>query len=75
MNTVINSNENSIFEFAKRSFYSFQVLIIGIAIPFLFLLGISNNNQKQVKERQVKEITNSTPSAAKPVIGLYIPMI
>ncbi|MGH2647299.1 MAG: hypothetical protein ACRDE8_07015 [Ginsengibacter sp.] len=75
MNSVINSNENSIFEFAKRSFYSFQVLIIGIAIPFLFLFGISNHSQKQVQENQVKEITNSTPSAAKPVIGLYIPII
>lgn len=75
MNTFINSNENSIFEFAKRSIYSLQVLLIGIAIPVLFLLGISTTgSQKKAEEKQLKQITTTTPSA-RPVIGLYIPQI
>jgi hypothetical protein len=76
MKTVINSNENSVIELAKRSFYSFQVLIIGIAILFLFLFGISNANQKNAGEQpQVNETSNTTLVTAKPVVGLYIPGI
>lgn len=75
MKTVINSNENSVFEFAKRSIYSFQVLIVGIAIPFLFLFGISNANQKKVDENQVKEMSNMTELSSNNVVGFYIPNI
>lgn len=75
MKTVINSNENSVFEFAKRSVYSFQVLIVGIAIPFLFLFGISNANQKKVDENQVKEMSNMTELSSNNVVGYYIPNI
>lgn len=73
MKTVINSNENSVFEFAKRSIYSFQVLIVGFAIPFLFLFGISNANQKKVDENQVKEMSNMTELSSNNVVGFYIP--
>jgi len=75
MKTIINSNENSVFEFAKRSFYAFQVLLVGIAIPFLFLFGISNANQKKMDENQAKEISNMTDLSANHVIGFYIPKI
>ncbi len=74
MNTIIKSNENSIFEFAKRTISSFYLLVIGLAIPFLFLVGISNINQKKVHENEVKEISNSV-EIAKPIVGLYIPKI
>jgi hypothetical protein len=74
MNTIIKSNENSIIEFAKRSISSFYLLIIGLAIPLLFLVGISNINQKKVEEKEVKEISNSA-QFAKPIVGLYIPKI
>ena len=75
MKTIINSNENSIFEFAKRSLYAFQVLLVGIAIPFLFLFGISNANQKKMDENQAKQINNTADLSANPVIGFYIPKI
>ncbi|KAA9041290.1 hypothetical protein FW778_04440 [Ginsengibacter hankyongi] len=74
MKTITDSNENSVFEFAKRSIYSFQVLIVGVAIPFLFLFGISNANQKKIDENQAKEISNMTDLSAN-VIGFYIPKI
>jgi hypothetical protein len=67
MNTVINSNENSMIEFAKRGFYSFQVLIIGLAIPFLFIFGISHSDPKKVQENEVKEISNVTQVSTKPI--------
>lgn len=75
MKTVINSSENSTFEFAKRTIYSFQVLIVGIAIPFLFLFGISNPSQKKTDENQTKEISNMQEFSSRPVIGFYIPSI
>lgn len=75
MKTIIDGNENSVFEFAKRSIYSFQVLIVGIAIPFLFLFGISNANQKKIDENQAKEISIMTDLSASNVIGFYIPKI
>lgn len=75
MKTVYNNNENSILEFAKRSIYSFQVLIVGIAIPFLFLLGISNANQKKTNEYEVKEVSNITDFSSNHIIGFYIPKI
>lgn len=71
MKTVINSSENSIFEFAKRSIYSFQVLLVGIAIPFLFLFGISNANQKKTDENQVKEISNISDNSYDHSVGFY----
>lgn len=76
MKSDFKSNENMIFEFAKRSFYSFQVLIIGIAIPFLFLFGISNinQNQKKTQDKEDQEITN-TAKPVKTVIGFYIPRV
>jgi hypothetical protein len=62
MKTVINVNETSTFEFAKHIIYSFQVLMVGIAIPFLFFIGISDVNQKKTQETEVKEITNAKPA-------------
>jgi len=71
MNAVINSNKNSIIEFAKRSIYSFNVLIIGLAIPFLFLLGISNFNQREPQENDVNQVKNVTQLSAKPITVFY----
>lgn len=75
MKTIINSNENSVLEVAKRSIYSFQVLIVGFAIPFLFLFGISNANQKKIDENQAKEMSNMRNLSVNHVIGFYIPKI
>ncbi|MEO7961432.1 MAG: hypothetical protein ABIR19_07790 [Ginsengibacter sp.] len=60
-------------EMFKRIIYAFQVLIIGIAIPALFLIGISTNNdtgksnQDNVQKQQ--DITAST-SGFSPLIKL-----
>ncbi len=75
MNTITNSTNDSIVEFAKRGIYFFEVLISGVVIPFLFLFGISNGNQKKVQDNQVKEIKNTAEISSKPVIGFYIPEI
>ena len=75
MKTVINNKESGKFEFFKRILYSFQVLMVGIALPLLFLIGISDGNQKKRTETEVKEITNPTQLSAKPLGELYIPRI
>jgi len=47
MKTVINSAATESFEFAKRILYSFEVLIIGVLIPVLFIAGITKQDQKK----------------------------
>jgi hypothetical protein len=75
MKTVNNNEESGKLEFFKRILYSFQVLMVGIALPLLFLIGISDGNQKKPTETEVKEITNTTPLSAKPMAELHIPRI
>ncbi len=43
MKTVINNEATESLEFAKRILDSFEVLVIGVFIPFLFLIGINTN--------------------------------
>lgn len=77
MKTVINSDENSILEFAKRGIYNFQVLILGVFISFLFLFGISNGNQKKTNDKSVKQ-ENGIIKVAQPsndVSGFIMPRI
>ena len=75
MKTVINNPESGKFEFFKRILFSFHVLIVGIALPLLFLVGISDGNQKKTTETEVKEITSTTQLPARPIVGLLIPRI
>jgi len=75
MKTVINNEESVKVEFFKRLLYSFQVLMVGIALPLLFLVGISDGNQKKSAEVEVKETSNTTQLSAKPIVGLFIPTI
>jgi len=70
MKTTINNRENSTFEFVKRFIYSFQMLMVGIAIPVLFIIGISNGNQKKSKEPVVNEVTNTTQLSPRQVAPL-----
>jgi hypothetical protein len=75
MKTVINNEESGKLEFFKRILYSFQVLMVGIALPVLFLVGISGGNQKKPAETEVKEISIPTQLSATPIVGSYIPRI
>lgn len=65
MKTVISNQETPGLEFFKRILYSFQVLVIGIAIPVLFFLGISTRDQKKAKETEMSVSTNNSQSTAK----------
>jgi hypothetical protein len=75
MKTVINNQESGKLEIFKRILYSFQVLMVGIALPILFLIGISDGNQKKSPETEVKEITNTTQLSTTQAVDLYIPRI
>ena len=74
MKAVINNEESGNLEIFRRILYSFQVLVVGIALPVLFLIGISDGNQKRSTETEVK-ISNTNQLSAKPVIDLHIPRI
>ena len=50
MKTVISSKTGIILESAKRILSSFQVLAIGLLIPFLFVFGISYNTPKDTSK-------------------------
>jgi hypothetical protein len=47
MKTAINNQPTERFEFAKRILASFQVLIIGVMFPVLFVAGVTKQDQKQ----------------------------
>ena len=47
MKTTINNQSTERFEFAKRALASFQVLIIGLMIPVLFVAGVTKRDQKE----------------------------
>ncbi len=49
MKTVISSKTEKIFEIAKQTLYSLQVVTVGLFIPFLFVFGISYKTPKPVK--------------------------
>ena len=71
MKTTINSSITSISESAKRIIYSFQVLMVGIAIPVLFIIGISGTQKKQ-QENATEQITNTAQLPTNPVVGFSV---
>jgi len=72
MKTTINSSITSIAESAKRIIYSFQVLMVGIAIPVLFIIGISNGIQKKQQENVKDQVTNTTQLSPNQVVGFSV---
>ncbi|MEO6639097.1 MAG: hypothetical protein ABIN25_12530 [Ginsengibacter sp.] len=70
MKKVISREANATVEILKRILYSFQVLIVGIAIPVLFFIGISNNSQASEQEKGSVNHQKSTELVAKPAVGL-----
>ncbi len=74
MKTVIENQESKVYELAKSILYSFQVLMVGIAIPLLFIIGISNNNQKPAKIEESTEV-NTTQFSSQPIRQLNIARI
>ena len=72
MKTTIDSSITSIAETAKRIIYSFQVLIIGIAIPVLFIIGISNHTQMKQQENVKDQVTNTTQLSPNEVVGFSV---
>ena len=43
MKTAINHAAADSFELVKRALYSFQVLMVGLLIPLLFVIGTNTN--------------------------------
>lgn len=75
MKKVFVSQENPVVEFIKNSFYSFQVLIVGVAIPALFFIGIANNKTKKTVETEspiVHQVSGVTPLPAQKIIGFHM---
>lgn len=62
MKTSMNFRTTERFEFAKRILSSFQVLIIGIMLPVLFVVGITKDTTKE--SYQTEKSVNKTNHAA-----------
>ncbi len=75
MSAVTNQIKISNFEQFKRILYSFQVLMIGIAIPVLFILGTSNSVQKKRIETEMVKPLNNSELSARPVTILPVAKI
>ena len=50
MKTVNSSYTGIVLESAKRILYSFQVMVLGLLIPFLFVFGISYHTPKETSK-------------------------
>ena len=72
MKTIINNSIASISETVKRTIYSFQVLIVGVAIPVLFIIGISNASQTKKSGTETEQVNNLTQLSANPAVGFTI---
>ncbi len=71
MKTIISNSIASISETVKRTIYSFQVLIVGVAIPVLFIIGISNANQTKTVQTETEQV-NSAQLPTNPVVGFPV---
>lgn len=59
MKTATFPTENTELLSLQRFLDYFQVLAVGVVIPFLFLYGISNRNPNPHKDYRVKEISSN----------------
>jgi hypothetical protein len=72
MKAIIKNEESGVYEIAKRIFFPVQLLIVGISIPLLFAIGISNHNgKKPVKTEENIEI-NTSQFSSHPISELSI---
>ena len=72
MKTRQINTEHSMAEIVKRSFNSFQLLIVGVAIPFLFFVGISNFNQRKIQEPPVRQNNAVQQQPMEPATGWLV---
>ena len=49
--------------------------MVGIAIPVLFIIGISDGNQKKIQINDVNEFTNTIQQSPEQVVDLNIARI
>ena len=71
MKTIINSTEITVKESIKRMLSAFQVLVIGIAIPMLFLMGVSTKaDQRRKKEIEMSVSNNGSRLTAQTTLGI-----
>ncbi len=69
MKKAINKSATQGLEIFKRILFSFQVLIVGLAIPVLFFLGISTReDQKRAKETEMSVKAENPGMTAQSVI-------
>ncbi len=75
MKTVIFKGDSFKFEFLKRILFSFHLLAVVIALPLLFLVGISDGNQKKTTETEKGLESNGSQLTAKPLSQMHIARI
>ncbi len=75
MKTVIFKGDSFKFEFLKRILFSFHLFAVVIALPLLFLVGISNGNQKKTTETEKRIESNGSQLTAKPLSEMHVARI
>lgn len=77
MKTIIGVGNTRTQETMRRLIDSFQVLAIGLLIPFLFVKGITTDHNNKVlyqnKYQVNKSINGNQKTASIPPIGRYLP--
>ncbi|MEP7252621.1 MAG: hypothetical protein ABI683_09585 [Ginsengibacter sp.] len=73
MKKTINNTKITVTESLKRILYAFQVLIVGIAIPVLFFMGVSTKaDQRREKETEMSVSTHDSKLTAQTTLGIPI---
>jgi len=75
MKTIIKKQESAVYEVLKRFMFPFQLFIVGIAIPLLFVIGISNREQKKTTKDEVNTEMSTTQLSSHPIAELSIARI
>ena len=71
MKTAINHAAADSFELVKRALYSFQVLMVGLLIPLLFVIGTntnlgdSMNKENSISKPHQKNVSKSEVGIAR----------
>ncbi len=76
MKTQLSNVSGSKLETIRRGLYAFQVLVVGLAIPLLFALGISNDTVKKTTPvENVSNVSNDINTAGMGAIEFHVPEI
>ncbi len=72
MKSIINNTADYAMEMVRRTLYTLQVLILVLAVPVLFMTGITNRGHKSASQNNTTEVRNDAQLSEKPMTDFTI---